>query len=292
MDKGAGLCYSEMVSAKAVCYNDKKTHKLLEYEKKEHPIFFQIFGSGTDTIANAIKKTQSYMPDGFDINMGCPTPKIVNNGDGCALMKNVELASDIVKAAVDATDLPISVKIRSGWDKDSINAVEFAIKMEQSGASALCIHARTREQYYSPGVNLDIIKQVKQNLKIPVIGNGDIFCAKDAKMMLDYTNCDGIMIGRGAQGNPWIFNEISSFLDNAEIPDPISLDEKMDTVLIQANMMIKQKGEYLAIREIRKHLIWYLKGVRDASKFKNMASHVSTVNELIDITNKIKNSLK
>ena len=295
MEMGAGLCVSEMVSAKAICYNDKKTAGLLSFGEKERPFIIQLFGSEPETIARAIDIIETKMgirPDGFDINMGCPAPKIVSNGEGSALMRDPGLAEKIVRAAVSATDLPVSVKHRSGWDKSHINAVDFALRMEDAGASFITLHARTRDQFYALRADLDLLKEVKAALSIPVAGSGDIFTAPDAAHMLSYTGCDAVMAARGAQGNPWIFRDILAYLDTGIAPARPDAGERMETMIKHARLMCSYKEERGAMREFRKHINWYIKGMRNVTLYKNRANSISSLDGLLALAADITASQK
>lgn len=267
-DFGADFLCSEMVSAKGLYYNDKKTHELMRIYDYEHPCAIQIFGSDHDIMAQIVPKVEAVGCDIIDINMGCPTPKIVNNGDGSALMKNISLAGEIVKAVSSASKLPVTVKIRKGWDESSINAVEMAQTLEENGAAAIAVHGRTREQFYSGQADWDIIRRIKAAVKIPVIGNGDIVTADDAKRMMDYTGCDAVMIGRGAQGNPFIFRQVHELFENGHVSYMPSPKEKIDVALKHVKMLIEDKGEIRGIMESRKHIAWYIKSMPNSAKLK------------------------
>lgn len=266
---GADVLVTEMISTRGLVYNDPKTFKLLETTPEENPIGVQLFGNDPEDFDVAIKKIAHLPFDFININMGCPTPKIVKNGDGCALMKEPHLASEIIKSAVKASKKPVSIKIRKGWDSGSINAVEFSMMAETSGATMIMIHGRTREMFYQGKADWDIIKKVKSAVNIPVIGNGDVFTPEDAASMLESTNCDGIMIGRGALGNPWIFREIKYYLETGSKLNPPSLDERYRTMLLHLNKAISYHGERLGILEMRKHLAWYIKGLPHSAPVKN-----------------------
>jgi len=268
-EKGCDLLYTEMINAKALCYDDEKTKKMLNIRDEEHPISVQIFGSDPDYMGRATEILNEYPNEILDINMGCPAPKVVKNGDGSALMKNPKLAGEVLKAVVNNSIKPVTLKIRKGWDDNSINALEIAKIAEDAGISAIAVHGRTREQYYSGVADWDIIKQVKETVKIPVIGNGDVFDIKAAIKMLDKTGCDAIMIGRGSQGNPWIFNQINSYLDSGIIVPEPSVEEKISTAIKHLNLALEEDGEYVAVREMRKHIAWYLKGLKKSARLRD-----------------------
>ena len=279
-EKQCGLVYTEMVSAKGICYEDKNTEALLKIEEKEKPVSLQIFGSDPEFMARAAEKLNRQNHAILDINMGCPTPKIVKNGDGSALMKNPELAGRIVKAVVGATDRPVTVKVRKGWDEDHVNAVELAQIAEQNGAKAIAVHGRTRNQFYSGKADWDIIRKVKAAVSIPVIGNGDIFSVEDAVKMLAETKCDGMMIARGAQGNPWIFRRIAHYQETGMILHEPSVSDRIDTALRHMEMIIEEKGEYIGIREMRKHIPWYLKGVRHSAQIRGQVNQMNSSEDM------------
>lgn len=279
---GAGLVYSEMISSKGLYYEDKKTYELMKIDENERPIALQIFGHEPDIMAHVVSSILNKQEDIdiIDINMGCPAPKIVKNGDGSALLKEPKLVRQIVRAVVKVSDKPVTVKIRMGWDEKSINAVEIAKIIEDEGAALVVVHGRTREQFYSGEANWDIIREVKRNVSIPVIGNGDIFTPEDAKRMIDYTGCDGVMIGRGSQGNPWIFKRIVALIENGEEIPPPTNREKIDMAIRHFKLLIDLKGEKVAVREMRKHIGWYIKGM---SKAADMRRRINTINDKEEI---------
>lgn len=277
---GAGLVYTEMVSAKALFYGDEKTKLLLNSDNKEKPLAVQIFGSDLESIAFAVKYLNGYA-DIIDINMGCPAPKIVKNGDGSKLLLNLDLVKQIVETAVNNANVPVTVKIRKGWDKENIVAVEAAKIIENAGASAITVHGRTRSEFYAGEADWDIIKKVKGEVKIPVIGNGDVKTALDAKRMLEYTNVDAVMIGRAALGNPWIFEEVLYFLQTGKELGDITCEERLNTIIEHMELEVKEKGENVAVREMRKHISGYTKNLKDASNLRNMVNKLQTKEDVI-----------
>ena len=288
--KGYGAAYviTEMVSSKGLTMQDKKSKELLLISDIEHPAGAQIFGDTPETMALAAKKALEFDPDFIDINMGCPAPKIAGNGAGSALMKKPKLAGEIVKAVREVVDLPLSVKMRIGWDENSINCVELAKICEANGADAITVHGRTKVQMYSPPVDLKPIAEVKKAVSIPVIGNGDIVDGKSAEIMLNETGCDFLMVGRGALGAPWVFSAINAYLKKGEIlPEP-DIEEKMEVMLRHIRTLCEYKGEYVGMREARKHAAWYIKGMRGAAEFRREIGGLDHIEQLEDIAQKIK----
>lgn len=279
-EQGAGLLCMEMVSAKAILYRNKNTEGLLEIHPDEPPVSLQLFGSDPDIISEMAKRIEERDFAILDINMGCPVPKVVNNGEGSALMKNPALVEQIVGKTVKAIKKPVTVKIRKGFDDGHVNAVEIAKAAESAGASAVAVHGRTREQYYAGEADWDIIAQVKAAVKIPVIGNGDVTDGESAKRLLEQTGCDGIMIGRAARGNPWIFREIAAFLETGEKPERLSEEEVREVILRHAALQLQIKGEYIGIREMRKHLSWYTAGYPNSSRLRAKINEMETMEEL------------
>lgn len=284
-EMGSGLIYAEMVSDKALVYDNKKTNDMLYFTEYERPIVQQIFGSDATSFVKAAKIVYEKMkPDIIDINMGCPVPKVaVSAQAGAALLKDSDKVKNIVEEVVKSVPIPITVKIRSGWDKNSINAVEIAKVCEEAGASAICIHPRTRSQRYEGLSDWNIIKEVKNNVSIPVIGNGDIKNIYDAKRMIDETNCDAIMIGRAALGNPWLIRDIINYLDKGTIPIEISKKEKIDMCIKHMEYLLEFKSEKTAILEMRSHIAWYLKGLDGVNNIKNEIFKCNTKNEVLSI---------
>ncbi len=284
-EQGAGLLCMEMVSAKAILYKNRNTMDLLAIDPRENPVSLQLFGSDPDIMAEIAAQIEERPYDILDINMGCPVPKIVGNGEGSALMKNPKLAGEIIEKTARATKKPVTVKIRKGFDETKVNAVEMARIAEASGAAAIAVHGRTREQFYSGKADWDIIRQVKEAVSIPVIGNGDLLCADDIIRMYNETGCDGFMIARGAQGNPWIFSQILHFFETGEHMRKPSFKEVKDMMLRHAESMIAFKGEYTGIREIRKHGAWYTAGYPNSAKLRVLINEVETYEELEALLN-------
>lgn len=282
-EQGCGLVYTEMVSAKGMYYEDDKSRKLAEINEKEKPAAVQIFGSEPYVMAKVAEELNNSNADIIDINMGCPTPKITKNGEGCALMLNPSLAGEIIREVVKVTNKPVTVKFRKGWDQSHVNAVEFAKIAEENGVKAVAIHGRTRDQFYGGKADLDVIAKVKEAVSIPVIGNGDIFTPEDAKEMLTKTNCDAVMIGRGAQGNPWIFKRVLHYLKTGQLlPEP-SNEEKLEMIIRHMDMLIKQKGEPGGVSEMRKHIAWYIKGMRNSNHVKQEVFRFSCRDEVVNV---------
>ncbi|WP_314117703.1 tRNA dihydrouridine synthase DusB [Peptostreptococcus stomatis] len=286
---GCGLLYTEMINAKALCYDDKNTKKMLNILDEEHPVAVQIFGSEPEFMGKAAQILNDYPNEILDINMGCPAPKVVKNGDGSALMRNPKLAGQVLDQVVKNSKKPVTLKIRKGWDDNSVNALEIAKIAEDCGICAITIHGRTREQYYSGQADWDIIGEVKSQISIPVIGNGDVTSVEDAIRIKDHTGCDAIMIGRGAQGNPWIFKRIDHYMKTGQLLDPPSKDEKIDIAIKHMGLAIKEHGEYVAVREMRKHIGWYLKGMKHSARFRDQINHMVTAKEVIDTLDQYRN---
>ncbi len=284
---GAGYCVSEMVSSKALSFKSKKSEELMDISREERPCGIQIFGDEPSCMADAALSAMKNNPDIIDINMGCPAPKISGSGSGCALMKNPKLCGEIVSAVVAASNVPVTVKIRKGWDDDSVNALEVAKICEQAGAAAITIHGRTRQQYYKPPVDYDIIRQLKQAVSIPVIANGDIDSAEKAAYVLERTGCDFVMVGRATLGNPWIFSQINSYLENPEKPLYYpTLEEKLDVMCSHIEKMVEYKGEYIAMRQARKLVMGYFKGIHGAASLRNEAGKITTLDDLYALKQK------
>lgn len=279
-EQGCGLVCMEMVSAKAVLYNNRNTKELLQVDERERPVSLQLFGSDPHILSDIAARLEEGPYDIFDINMGCPVPKIVKNGEGSALMKDPALVEEILSAMVKAVKKPVTVKIRKGFDDASVNAVEIAKIAEACGVAAVAVHGRTREQFYSGKADWDIIRRVKEAVRIPVIGNGDVFTAEDAKRLVDTTGCDGIMVARGAKGNPWIFREITEYLDTGRKAERPSARELKEMILRHGRMMLEFKGELAGMREMRKHVSWYTAGYPNSAALRNDINMVSSMEEL------------
>ena len=282
-EQGAGCVVTEMVSAKAVLYNNKNTRELLQIDPAERPAAVQLFGSEPDIMAEIAARLEEGPYDYIDVNMGCPVPKIVNNGEGSALMKNPERAKEVLTAMVKAVKKPVTVKFRKGFNDLSVNAVEFAKMAESCGVAAVAVHGRTREQYYSGKADWDIIRQVKEAVRIPVIGNGEIFTPEDAGRMLKETGCDGIMVARGAKGNPWLFGRINHYLDTGEVFPGPSMAEIKAMILRHGRMLVQFKGEGVAMREMRGHMAWYTKGMPHSATLRNEINQVETLEGFVEL---------
>lgn len=284
---GAAYCVSEMVSSKALSFNSKKSEELMEISDLERPCGIQIFGDDPKCMADAAKHALENKPDIIDINMGCPAPKISSNGSGSALMKNPRLCGEIIKAVTAVTDIPVTVKIRKGWDDDSVNAVEVAKICESAGAAAITVHGRTRQQYYKPPVDYDIIRAVRESVSVPVIANGDIDSAERAKKVMDITGCDLVMIGRATLGNPWIFSQINAYLENPNVkihtPD---LEERLGVMIEHIGKMVEYKGEHMAMLQARKLVVGYFKGMKGAAALRNEAGKIKTLDDLYELRQK------
>lgn len=279
-ENGCGLLYTEMISAKALTYHNMKTLALMDREGEKEPISVQIFGSEPSIMAEGARIMVDYGAKIIDINMGCPVPKVVRNNEGSALMQNPTLAGEIIRAMVGAVGVPITVKIRKGWDENSINGVEFAKMAEASGASLIAIHGRTREQYYSGQADWSIIKAIKAAVSVPVVGNGDIFKPEDAKTMLEETLCDGVMIGRGALGQPWLYQQVRDYLASGNYQDAPDLAKRNQLILHHARLVCQFKGEAIGMREMRKHVAWYYKGIPHSAKLRDQVNQVTDLGEL------------
>ncbi len=280
-EQGAGLICMEMVSAKAIYYKNKNTESLLEINSREKPVSLQLFGSDPEIMAQMAHQIEDRPFDILDINMGCPVPKVVNNGEGSALLKDPELVRKIVTAVVQAIDKPVTVKIRRGFDDDHINAVEIAKIIEDCGAAAVAVHGRTREQYYSGKADWDIIRQVKEAVQIPVIGNGDVTSPETAVALMEQTGCDGVMIGRAVRGNPWLFSEILYYMETGQHKARPTIEEVKAMILKHARMQVEVKGEYTALREMRKHVAWYTAGFPHSARLRARTNEISTMEELV-----------
>ena len=287
-EQGADLIYTEMVSAKGIMYNNKNTIPLLEVKEEERPVALQLFGSDPVILSEMAKKIEHRNFDILDINMGCPVPKVVNNGEGSALMDNPKLIGEIVKKVSSAIEKPLTIKIRKCFNEEKLNAVEIAKIAEDNGAAAIAIHPRSRSQYYSGKADWDVIAKVKENVSIPVIGNGDIFTPYDAERMIQHTNCDAIMLARGVRGNPWLFKQVKTYFETGEILEKPSMQELTETIIRHASMQVDFKGEFMGIREMRKHVGWYTNGYPNATKLRAKANEMETLDDLISFLNEWK----
>ncbi|MBD5129673.1 MAG: tRNA dihydrouridine synthase DusB [Ruminococcaceae bacterium] len=285
---GAAYCIGEMASCKGLCYSDKKTAALLTVTETERPMAVQLFGAEPEFMYKAVKIAEQYKPDIIDINAGCPMPKIVTGGAGSALMKTPELFGELIKAAVSATDIPVTVKIRKGWDNEHVNAVELAQIAERSGAAAIAVHGRTKEQLYSGKADWDIIKAVKSAVSIPVIGNGDVSSPEDCERMYEYTGCDLVMIGRGSYGRPWLFGQIRDYFGGKPVRPEPDLDEKLSIMRRHIELLVSDKGERTGMKEARRQAAWYIKGISGAARFRNLFGSMNTLSDLEDLIERIK----
>ncbi len=277
---GAAYVVGEMASCKGLCYSDRKTAELLGVTEQERPMAVQLFGAEPDFMAQSVKIAEQYHPEIIDINAGCPMPKIVGGGAGSALMKTPKLFGELVKAAASATDLPVTVKIRKGWDDNSINAVEMAKIAEENGAAAVAVHGRTKEQLYSGKADWDIIRDVKQAVNIPVIGNGDVATVEDCEAMYRYTGCDLVMIGRGSYGRPWLFGQIKDYYEGKPVRPEPNYVEKLEIMRRHISLLVEDKGELVGMKEARRHASWYLKGMNGAARFRNLCGSMNTLDDL------------
>ncbi|HEY9575072.1 MAG TPA: tRNA dihydrouridine synthase DusB [Lachnospiraceae bacterium] len=282
-EQGAGLLSTEMVSAKAILYKNKNTFDLMKIDKREHPVALQLFGSDPDIISRVAAEIEELPFDILDFNMGCPVPKVVNNGEGSALMENPKLVREIVSKVSRAIKKPFTVKIRKGFRDDHVNAVEIAKIIEDSGAAAIAVHGRTRQQYYSGVADWDIIRQVKEAVSIPVIGNGDVVSPQSAKTLLEETGCDGIMIGRGVRGNPWLFHQILSYLESGTLEAKPTFEEVRNMMLYHAKLQLKEKGDFTGIREMRKHVAWYTAGYPHSARLRGAVNAIESMEELEEL---------
>lgn len=284
---GAAYVVGEMASAKALCYSDRKSAELLESTPEEQPMAIQLFGSEPDFMARAVRIAEKYHPQVIDVNMGCPVPKVAGNGCGSALMKTPELACEIIRAMCRETDIPVTVKIRTGWDADSINAPELARGLEEAGAAAITVHGRTKQQMYRPGIDFDTIRAVKESVSIPVIGNGGITSGPEAVEMYQRTGCDLVMIGQGSYGRPWIFEEVRQYLETGEILPEKPLEERLEIMLEHLSLICAFKGEKMGMMEGRKHAAWYIKGARGAAGFRHACGQLSHYEDLKLLVNEV-----
>lgn len=282
-EQGAGLVCMEMISAKAIAFHNRNTIKLMQIDPRERPVSLQLFGSDPEVISEVAREIEDQPFDILDINMGCPVPKIVGNGEGSALMKNPKLVEQIVSKTVRAIKKPVTIKIRKGFDEEHVNAVEIARIAEGSGSAAIAVHGRTREQYYSGQADWKIIRQVKEAVKIPVLGNGDVDSPRKAKALFEETGCDGILIGRAARGNPWLFHQIRTYLETGEEESRPSMEEMRDMMLRHARMQIDYKGDYTGIREMRKHISWYTAGCPHSARLRAQINSVESLEELKEL---------
>ena len=290
-EMGAGLICMEMVSAKAISFHNKNTEKLMEIEEKERPVSMQLFGSDPDLIAEMAAQIEERPFDILDLNMGCPVPKVVNNGEGSALMKNPKLAAEIVRKTAKAIQKPLTVKIRKGFDEAHSNAVEMAKYLEDAGAAAIAVHGRTREQYYAGQADWDIIRQVKEAVSVPVIGNGDVTDPISAHKMMEETGCDGVMIGRASRGNPWIFRQLVEYDKTGNIPERPDVEELKAMILRHARLQLQYKGEYTGIREMRKHVAWYTAGYPHSAAIRRRVNEIETIGQLEEMLESIPEKL-
>ena len=287
---GAAYVVGEMASCKGLCYSDRKTAELLTVTETEQPMAVQLFGAEPDFMASAVKIAEKYHPDIIDINAGCPMPKIVGGGAGSALMKTPKLFGELVKAAVSATDIPVTVKIRKGWDDSSVNAVEMAKIAEENGAAAVAVHGRTKAQLYSGEADWDIIRAVKNAVSIPVIGNGDVSSPELCAKMYEYTGCDLVMIGRGSYGRPWLFGQIRDYFEGKPVRPEPSVEEKLAIMRRHIGLLVEDKGESVGMKEARRHASWYLKGMQGAARFRNLCGTLNTLDDLERLTEEIYNA--